>query len=152
MKLPWAALALAPRPALADDAAPLRSAAHEWFDGERRSGYLWGGAGLLSLGGVITKSSQVGTTKIALSLDPNAIRDVFVRAGLGQSLGTGFPGESIGRLPAPRKWSDVARANFAFGYGLSVTPLQLARAYSVIAAGGDPGKLGLQLLKRAVKG
>ncbi|MCB1632055.1 MAG: penicillin-binding protein 2 [Pseudomonadales bacterium] len=92
--------------------------------------------GLLSLGGVITKSSQVGTTKIALSLDPNAIRDVFVRAGLGQSLGTGFPGESIGRLPAPRKWSDVARANFAFGYGLSVTPLQLARAYSVIAAGG----------------
>lgn len=61
---------------------------------------------------------------------------MFVRAGLGQSLGTGFPGESIGRLPAPRKWSDVARANFAFGYGLSVMLLQLARAYSVIAAGG----------------
>lgn len=92
--------------------------------------------GVLPLGGVLTKSSQVGTTKIALSLEPDAIRDVFVRAGLGQSLGTGFPGESIGTLPAPRRWSDVARANFAFGYGLSVTPLQLARAYAVLAAGG----------------
>jgi len=92
--------------------------------------------GLLTLGGVIQKSSQVGTTKIALSLDPEAIRDSFVRAGLGQSLGTGFPGESVGILPDYRKWSDVARANFAFGYGLSVTPLQLARAYSVLAAGG----------------
>lgn len=92
--------------------------------------------GLLTLGGVIQKSSQVGTTKIALSLDPSVIRDVFVRAGLGQSLGTGFPGESVGILPNYRKWSDVARANFAFGYGLSVTPLQLARAYSIIAARG----------------
>lgn len=92
--------------------------------------------GVLPLGGVITKSSQVGTTKIALSLEPGVIRDVFVRAGLGQSLGTGFPGESIGTLPAPRRWSDVARANFAFGYGLSVTPLQLARAYAILAAGG----------------
>jgi cell division protein FtsI (penicillin-binding protein 3) len=92
--------------------------------------------GLLTLGGVIQKSSQVGTTKIALSLDPSVIRDVFVHAGLGQSLGTGFPGESVGILPNYRKWSDVARANFAFGYGLSVTPLQLARAYSIIAARG----------------
>lgn len=92
--------------------------------------------GLLTLGGVITKSSQVGTTKIALSLEPGAIRDVFVRAGLGQSVGTGFPGESMGVLPDYRRWSDVARANFAFGYGLSVTPLQLARTYSILAAGG----------------
>jgi hypothetical protein len=92
--------------------------------------------GLLTLGGVITKSSQVGTVKIAMSLEPDAIRDVFVRAGLGQSVGTGFPGESVGVLPDYRKWSDVARANLAFGYGLSVTPLQLARTYSILAAGG----------------
>lgn len=108
--------------------------------------------GLLTLGGVITKSSQVGTTKIALSLEPDAIRDVFVRAGLGQSLGTGFPGESVGLLPAPRKWGEVARANFAFGYGLSVTPLQLARAYTILAAGGVERPITLLRAREAPPG
>jgi len=92
--------------------------------------------GLIPLTTIITKSSQVGTTKVALSLEQDAIRDVFVRAGFGQSLGTGFPGESVGILPNFRKWSGVQRANFAFGYGLSVTPLQLARAYVALASGG----------------
>ena len=85
---------------------------------------------------VITKSSQVGTTRIALSLDHKAIWDVFRRFGLGASPDTGFPGESYGLLPNRRRWSDIERVNFAFGYGLSVTPLQLARAYGVFAAGG----------------
>jgi cell division protein FtsI (penicillin-binding protein 3) len=92
--------------------------------------------GLIPLTTIITKSSQVGTTKVALSLEQDAIRDVFVRGGFGQSLGTGFPGESVGILPNFRKWSGVQRANFAFGYGLSVTPLQLARAYAALASGG----------------
>lgn len=92
--------------------------------------------GLIPLTTIITKSSQVGTTKVALSLEQDAIRDVFVRGGFGQSLGTGFPGESVGILPNFRKWSGVQRANFAFGYGLSVTPLQLARAYTALASEG----------------
>ena len=108
--------------------------------------------GLLTLGGVITKSSQVGTVKIAMSLEPDAIRDVFVRAGLGQSVGTGFPGESVGVLPDYRKWSDVARANLAFGYGLSVTPLQLARTYSILAAGGVEHPLTLLRGARDTRG
>jgi cell division protein FtsI (penicillin-binding protein 3) len=95
-----------------------------------------GNLGLIPLTTIITKSSQVGTTKIALSLPQNDIRDVFQRAGFGQTIGTGFPGENIGILPNFRKWSEVARANFAFGYGLSVTPLQLARAYAVLASKG----------------
>ncbi|MBP8925200.1 MAG: penicillin-binding protein 2 [Pseudomonadales bacterium] len=93
--------------------------------------------GLIPVTTIITKSSQVGITKVALSLPQNDIRDVFERAGFGQTVGTGFPGESIGILPNYRKWSDVARANFAFGYGLSVTPLQLARAYAVLASQGQ---------------
>jgi len=93
--------------------------------------------GLISLATVITKSSQVGTIKIALSLEQDDMRDVFQRAGFGQTVGTGFPGESIGVLPNYRKWSDIARANFAFGYGLSASPLQLARSYAVLANGGE---------------
>lgn len=92
--------------------------------------------GLIPLTTIITKSSQVGTTKIALSLEPGAIREVFHRAGFGQSVGTGFPGESVGILPDFRKWSDISRANFAFGYGLSVTPIQLARSYAMLASEG----------------
>jgi cell division protein FtsI (penicillin-binding protein 3) len=92
--------------------------------------------GVIPLTTVITKSSQVGTTKVALSLDPATIRTVFHRAGFGELVGTHFPGESVGKFPNPRRWDDVGRANFAFGYGLSVTPLQLSRAYLMLASGG----------------
>lgn len=99
--------------------------------------------GLIPLTQVIAKSSQVGTTKVTLSLAQDDVRDVFQRAGFGQTVGTGFPGESVGILPNYRKWSDIQRANFAFGYGLSVTPLQLARAYLVLANGGASHEITL---------
>ena len=108
--------------------------------------------GLIPVTTIITKSSQVGTTKIALSLPQNDIRDVFDRAGFGQTVGTGFPGESIGILPNFRKWSDVARANFAFGYGLSVTPLQLARAYAVLANRGQERQVTMLRATESVAG
>lgn len=92
--------------------------------------------GMIDLATVLKKSSQIGTSKIALTLDPNHIRDVFYRVGLGQVTGTGFPGESVGLLPTHRRWRDIERASFAFGYGLTVTPLQLAQAYLVLADGG----------------
>ena len=92
--------------------------------------------GVIPLTTVITKSSQVGTTKVALSLDPTTIRTAFQRAGFGELAGTHFPGESVGKFPNPHRWDDVRRANFAFGYGLSVTPLQLSRAYLMLANGG----------------
>lgn len=92
--------------------------------------------GLLDLTGVLAKSSQVGTTKVAMTLDPETIRNVFDRVGIGQSPGTGFPGEGPGDLPSRRKWASVEHASLAFGYGLTVTPLQLAGAYLVLANGG----------------
>ncbi len=92
--------------------------------------------GKLDLTMVIAKSSQVGMTKLALKLEPETVRDMYARLGLGQSVGTGFPGEAVGLLPSYRNWKPIQRANFAFGYGLNLTPLQLAQAYSVLATGG----------------
>lgn len=103
--------------------------------------------GPLDLTHILAKSSQVGTTKVALELEPQAIRNVFARVGLGESTATGFPGELAGTLPNPRRWGQLAHATLAFGYGLSVTPLQLANAYAVLARDGQ--RRSVSLLKQA---
>ena len=92
--------------------------------------------GTLDLTRVITKSSNIGATKIAFEIGPDAIRNVLERVGMGQVSGTGFPGEQGGVLPNHRSWSRIETATFSFGYGLSTTALQLAQAYSVIADDG----------------
>jgi cell division protein FtsI (penicillin-binding protein 3) len=92
--------------------------------------------GQIDVATVLTKSSQVGTSKLALDLDEQAVWDVFQRFGLGTSTGTGFPGERAGLLPGRVDWKPIERVNFAFGYGLSVTPLQIAQAYGVLANKG----------------
>ena len=92
--------------------------------------------GTLTTSGVITKSSNVGSSKIALDIGAEPIRDVLSRLGFGEVLGTGFPGERSGVLPNPRKWGRHVTATFSFGYGLSATALQLANAYSVLADNG----------------
>jgi len=92
--------------------------------------------GVMDIQKILQKSSQVGITKISLDLEGDAIRDMFFRMGLGQDTGTGFPGEAVGRLPDYSNWQPIVQANFAFGYGLTLTPLQLAKAYGVIANRG----------------
>lgn len=92
--------------------------------------------GVMSIGKILKKSSQVGVTKIALSMEPEQIRDVFFRVGFGRSTGMGFPGERSGSLPNRTRWADVERANFAFGYGLTVNAIQLAQAYVTLANNG----------------
>jgi cell division protein FtsI (penicillin-binding protein 3) len=92
--------------------------------------------GEITVSRVIEKSSQVGVTKIALDIGHEPIRDVFQRFGIGQPLGTGFPGESAGVLPNRARWYATEKVSLAFGYGLTATPLQLAHAYSVFANGG----------------
>ncbi|MEE8060006.1 MAG: penicillin-binding transpeptidase domain-containing protein [Pseudomonadales bacterium] len=92
--------------------------------------------GVIDITGILTKSSQVGISKLALDLDEQLVWGVFSRFGLGVSSGSGFPGESAGRLPNRPNWRPIERVNFAFGYGLAVTPLQLAQAYAVFASGG----------------
>ena len=90
----------------------------------------------MNLEKIIQKSSQVGTVKLALDLQPGAVRDLFFRFGFGQSTGIGFPGESIGVLPNRTRWAPIETATLSFGHGLSVTPLQLAQAYLTIASKG----------------
>lgn len=92
--------------------------------------------GMLNVKTVLAKSSQVGTTRIALDIEPNRIRSLFADVGLGEYCATGFPGEQPGYLPSHRRWSDIDRATLAFGHGLTVNALQLARAYAVIANDG----------------
>ncbi|MEM0953530.1 MAG: penicillin-binding transpeptidase domain-containing protein [Pseudomonadota bacterium] len=92
--------------------------------------------GEIDVATVVAKSSQVGIVKMALSLEEQAVRNVFSRFGLGEPPGTGFPGESAGILPYRDHWREIERATLAYGYGLAVTPLQLARAYAVFASGG----------------
>lgn len=92
--------------------------------------------GKLSLGEIIEKSSQVGISKLALSLDEYEVWEMFRKIGFGQSTDVGFPGESNGYLPNHRRWKDIERVTFAYGYGLTVTPLQLAASYLTIASGG----------------
>ncbi|MDZ7735341.1 MAG: penicillin-binding transpeptidase domain-containing protein [Gammaproteobacteria bacterium] len=92
--------------------------------------------GVLDLTGIIRKSSNVGASKIALSLESDRLWSMFDRLGLGRITGTGFPGEAGGRLSTPGGWSDVELATAAFGYGLSVTAVQLAQAYATLGAGG----------------
>jgi len=92
--------------------------------------------GVMTLSKMITKSSQVGITKLALAIQADPIRQVFFDAGLGQPTGVGFPGESVGVLPMKDKWRKIEVANFAFGYGLSVNAVQLAQAYAMVASLG----------------
>jgi cell division protein FtsI (penicillin-binding protein 3) len=108
--------------------------------------------GELTLAEVLTKSSQVGTTKVALALDPESTRDLFQRVGFGEVVGTGFPGETLGSLPAYKKWHPVTQATFAFGYGLSVSSLQLARAYAVLANDGLRKEISMVALNSEPEG
>lgn len=92
--------------------------------------------GLLDVTGVLTKSSNVGVTKLALQLEPEQMWDTYSRFGFGEATGTGFPGESAGVLRNHRRWRRLEQATISYGYGISATPLQVAQAYAAIANGG----------------
>lgn len=108
--------------------------------------------GNLDLTGILSKSSQVGTSKLALQLNPNETRELFERVGFGESVGSGFPGETNGNLPGHRQWDQVTQATFAFGYGLSASALQLARAYSVLANDGLRKEVSLLAIDETPEG
>ncbi len=92
--------------------------------------------GDLDVGGVLEKSSNVGISKIALAMDAEQQWSMYQKLGFGAVTSSGFPGESGGQLSLNALKNDFERASLAFGYGVSVTALQLAHAYSAIAADG----------------
>jgi cell division protein FtsI (penicillin-binding protein 3) len=92
--------------------------------------------GLIDLTTLLARSSNVGATKVAMSLSSEQLWSVLNRFGLGKLTSSGFPGESAGLLSHYENWRPIAKATLAYGYGLSVTPLQLAETYAALAAGG----------------
>ncbi len=91
--------------------------------------------GKINLGEIILKSSNVGVSKVALSLDAEQQLGMYRNAGFGVDTGSGFPGERGGNLRSNRV-TEFERATMAFGYSISVTALQLARAYGAFANNG----------------
>lgn len=92
--------------------------------------------GAVDLATVLAKSSNVGMTHIALNLGPERIYSTLSKLGFGQVTTSGYPGESAGLLSNYSRWRPITTATVAYGYGLSVTPLQLAHAYATLGAGG----------------
>ena len=92
--------------------------------------------GDLTLSGVLIKSSNIGAAKIAMKLAPEKLFQVLSSVGFGRPSGIELPGEQSGSLLKRERWRPIEHATLAYGYGLSATPLQLARAYAVLASGG----------------
>ncbi|MDK9701757.1 MAG: penicillin-binding protein 2 [Sulfuritalea sp.] len=93
--------------------------------------------GVLTVAQVIQKSSNVGAAKLALSLKPEEMWNMFDSLGFGAPLKLGFPGEVGGRLRPAKTWRPIEQATMSYGHGISVTLIQLARAYQAFARDGD---------------
>jgi len=106
----------------------------------------------LTLTGVLQKSSNVGVSRLALAMPSSALVDTYSRFGLGKPTNLGLVGESSGLYPNKQRWSDIERATFSFGYGLMVTPLQLARVYATIGSYGIARPLSITKVDPPVAG
>ena len=92
--------------------------------------------GRISLSTVLARSSNVGATKIAMSLESDQLWQTMTRFGLGSLTSSGFPGESAGLLTHYNDWRQISQATLGYGYGISVTPLQLTQAYAALGSDG----------------
>ncbi len=92
--------------------------------------------GMLSPTGILAKSSNIGAAKVAMTLDTGLMYDTYRAFGFGSSTNSGFPGEASGYLKPGKSWGMLEKAILAYGYGLNVTPLQLANGYATIADNG----------------
>jgi len=111
-----------------------------------------GDLGRITLTKVLAKSSNVGAARVALSLPPQTISDTLTRFGIGRLTDSAFPGETPGALADPKHWRTVQQVTLSYGYGVSVTALQLARAYGAIAADGLLRPVSLLRLDEAPPG
>jgi cell division protein FtsI (penicillin-binding protein 3) len=102
--------------------------------------------GALDVQGVLKKSSNIGVAKMALKMPVNYFWGTYGKLGFGSSPATGFPGEASGRMPEMKRMREFDRATMSFGYGVSMSAVQLARAYTALA---DDGILhSVSVLKR----
>ena len=98
---------------------------------------------MLDLTGILINSSNVGMSKVAFDIGGETIFRLAQKVGLGQDTGLGFPGERVGNLPNYREWRKAETATLSYGYGLSVTAIQLVHAFSALANNGRLAPLTL---------
>ena len=104
--------------------------------------------GKINVTEVLQKSSNVGASRIAMALEPKQLWDTFVRLGFGYDTASRYPGEAQGRLRSWRDWREADRATVSYGYGLSVTALQLTQAYATLADEGRQRPVSFFKLER----
>lgn len=93
--------------------------------------------GVRTVGGIIQKSSNIGVVKISQLIPPQEMWEMYTKLGYGQAPRFGFPGPTAGRVRPWKSWRPIEYANMAFGHGLSVSLLQMARSYMIFARNGD---------------
>jgi cell division protein FtsI (penicillin-binding protein 3) len=108
--------------------------------------------GAIGIAEILARSSNVGMTKIALALEPQQLWGTLTRLGFGRVTASGFPGESAGVLSNYASWRPVGISSLSRGYGLSVTPLQLAQAYATVGAFGVSRPVSMLKVEGAVAG
>jgi cell division protein FtsI (penicillin-binding protein 3) len=107
---------------------------------------------MIDVQGIIQKSSNIGTSKIALAMPPQEMWEMFTKVGFGQQPKWGFPGAVAGRVRPYKSWRPIEQANMSFGQGISVSLIQLARAYMIYARDGDIIPLSFQKVSEAPHG
>lgn len=108
--------------------------------------------GALTVEGVVQKSSNIGTAKIALSLDREYLWEFYDQIGIGEPPHTGFPGEASGKLRAWKTWRPIEQATMSYGYGLSVSLIQMAKSYQIFATDGQIRPITFQRLVAPLPG
>ncbi|HGG8145605.1 TPA: peptidoglycan D,D-transpeptidase FtsI family protein [Neisseria meningitidis] len=91
----------------------------------------------LDVRGIMQKSSNVGTSKLSAMFTPKEMYDFYHDLGVGVRMHSGFPGETAGLLRSWRRWQKIEQATMSFGYGLQLSLLQLARAYTMLTHDGE---------------
>lgn len=103
--------------------------------------------GLLTVAEVVAKSSNIGTAKIALEISPQTLYETYSELGFGRAPQIGFPGATSGRLRPGKSWRPIEQATISYGHGVTVSLMQLVRAYTALARNGDA--IDLTLFKRS---
>ena len=109
-------------------------------------------AAMMTVSQIIQRSSNVGAAKVALSMKPEELWQGLSESGFGEQTGSNFPGEAAGKLRDPKSWRPIEQATMSYGHGLSVSLLQLARAYTIFAGNGDLKPISLLKVKEPVTG
>lgn len=108
--------------------------------------------GMITVSQVVSKSSNIGTSKIALEMQPQTLWDMYTALGFGTSPKIGFPGAVAGRLRAASMWRPIEQATISYGHGVSVSLMQLVRAYTALARNGDVIDLTFRRTNREAQG